>query len=94
MPGRSDVLPGDVRTFAYEAGQGMGDRYEPNNSITAATAFSFPGRLEGTIHNRGCRCLRLHWKTAQSQPDPDTARRRILQPDPLRRKGQYQPPIR
>ena len=51
MPGRSDVLPGDVRTFAYEAGQGIGDRYEPNNSITAATAFSFPGRLEGTIHN-------------------------------------------
>lgn len=51
LPGRSDVLPGDVRTFAYEAGQGMGDRYEPNNSITAATAVSFPARLEATIHN-------------------------------------------
>ena len=51
LPGRSDVLPGDVRTFAYETGQGTGDRYEPNDSITAATAVSFPGRLEATIHN-------------------------------------------
>lgn len=51
MPGRDDVLPGDVRTYAYEAGPGAGDRYEPNNSITTATAFSFPGRLEATIHN-------------------------------------------
>ena len=38
-------------TYAYEAGPGAGDRYEPNNSITTATAFSFPGRLEATIHN-------------------------------------------
>lgn len=51
MPGRDDVLPGDVRTYAYEAGPGAGDRYEPNNSITTATAFSFPGRLEANIHN-------------------------------------------
>lgn len=51
MPDAENVQPGSVVTFAYEAGQGQGDRYEPNNSVTNATAVSFPGRLQATIHN-------------------------------------------
>lgn len=51
MPDAENVRSGSVVTFAYDAGPGQGDRYEPNNSVTTATAVSFPGRLEATIHN-------------------------------------------
>ncbi|MCH1982409.1 chitobiase/beta-hexosaminidase C-terminal domain-containing protein [Ruminococcus sp. OA3] len=51
MSGREDVLPGDIRTFVYETGEGNGDNYEPNNSTADAVAVSFPGRIKATIHN-------------------------------------------
>lgn len=51
MQGREDVLPGDIRTFVYETGEGIGDNYEPNNSIAEAVAVSFPGKIRATIHN-------------------------------------------
>ena len=53
LPDAEGVQPGNVYTYTYETGEGEGDRYEPNDSVTAATAVSFPGRLEATLHNSG-----------------------------------------
>ena len=53
MPGRDDVMPGAVRTFVYETGEGTGDNYEPNDRIADAVAVSFPGKIKATVHNPG-----------------------------------------
>ena len=51
FPDRTDVIPGRVQTFVYETGMN-GDRYEENNSTKHATALSFPGSIEATIHQK------------------------------------------
>lgn len=45
------ILPSNIKTFVYEVGEGKGDRYEANNTKNDATALSFPGEIEATIHN-------------------------------------------
>ena len=51
MPKSEGVLPGNVYTYTYETGNGDGDHYEPNNNEGIATAVSFPGKFEATLHN-------------------------------------------
>ena len=50
LPEQAEVLPSSVKTYTYEVGVN-GDRYEVNNEIDQATALSFPGRIEATLHN-------------------------------------------
>ena len=51
MPGNGDVLPANIRTFAYETGKASEDRYEVNDSLEQAVALSFPGEIRATIHD-------------------------------------------
>lgn len=46
-----DILLSGIKTFVYEVEDGKGDRYEKNDTKDTATALSFPGEVNATIHN-------------------------------------------
>ena len=46
-----DILLSDIKIFVYEVEDGKGDRYEKNDTKDIATALSFPGEVNATIHN-------------------------------------------